>query len=212
MVNLADFSDTSSFVPCKRCAELLQEGDRFCRVCGQDQSDTDGAGDAGSVAEPERGTSTRGGAPLPMEADFADTLQPEAQRTIDRHVPTSAANEDVNIELGLVRPNAFGQMEVPGGGGPRYWAGSSVTTYRLAIGILAALVVLLAFALGRGLYPEKPSGAGRPPGEPASPLAQAPLPPKAPVVATPAPGIGAAEPKGEECSDALTALAMCPKR
>ena len=38
MVTLADFSDTASMVHCSRCGELLQEGDRFCRFCGQEQA------------------------------------------------------------------------------------------------------------------------------------------------------------------------------
>jgi len=37
MVTLADFSDTASMVNCSRCGQLLQEGDRFCRFCGQEQ-------------------------------------------------------------------------------------------------------------------------------------------------------------------------------
>jgi len=37
MVTLADFSDTASMVSCSRCGQLLQEGDRFCRFCGQEQ-------------------------------------------------------------------------------------------------------------------------------------------------------------------------------
>ena len=277
MVSLAEFSDTCFFVPCKRCAELLQEGDRFCRSCGKDQSDTDGAGDAESAAEPERGTSTRGGARSPIEMDFADTLQPEEQVTVGHPVPTSA-NEEVNPKIGLVRPDAFVQKEVLGGGGPRQWAGSSVSAYRLVIGIQAALVILLALALGHDLYLEKQSEAGRLQEFRAnvelmqSALSRGDLsaaeraldvldadyenhpdvqklrqafdrqvqlreqgqavkrdqlrdaalevskalglgePPKAPMVATPAPEIGVADSKEDECNEALAALAMCPKR
>ena len=41
MVILADFSDTQLQVTCKRCEQTLQEGDRFCRYCGQDQLEGD---------------------------------------------------------------------------------------------------------------------------------------------------------------------------
>lgn len=41
MVTLADFSDTASLMTCKRCGQLLEERDRFCRFCGQDQLDSD---------------------------------------------------------------------------------------------------------------------------------------------------------------------------
>src|SRR4030095_6441153 len=95
-VSLAEFSDTSSFSPCKRCSELRQEGDRFCRFCGEDQFDGEGADDADSDVGPARGTSIRGGAGSPIEADFADTVQPEEQVAIGHLVPTSAANEEVN--------------------------------------------------------------------------------------------------------------------
>jgi hypothetical protein len=37
MVNLADL-DTVFLVPCKHCAQLMQETERFCPFCGKDQS------------------------------------------------------------------------------------------------------------------------------------------------------------------------------
>jgi hypothetical protein len=49
-------------------------------------------------------------------------------------------------------------------------------------------------------------------GEPAAPPAPTPLPPEAPMVAIPAPGIGVADPQVKECDEALAALALCSRR
>lgn len=245
-MSLAEFSDTSCFLPCKRCAEFLQEGDRFCRFCGEDQLEADGAGGAESAAGPARGTSTR--ARSPFEMDFADTLQPDEEAAVGHLVPASAANEEANREIGPGWPNAFGQKGL--------LRGSSAKANPWAISILS-LGILLALALGHDLYLDKRranveqmqgalirgdlSAAGlelgaldqekqqgpaakREPlrntalevskalglGESAAAyLAEAPLPPKEPMVAALASEIGVADPKEFECSAALAALALC---
>lgn len=48
-------------------------------------------------------------------------------------------------------------------------------------------------------------------GEPAAPAAPAVSPPMPPMAAGPAPEMGVSEPKQDGCSEALAALAMCPK-
>jgi hypothetical protein len=282
MVNLAEL-DTSFLVPCRHCAALLQEWERFCPSCGKEQSVADDAGDARSAVEPGRGTSARGEALAPIAADSAILPWQEVREAIGHPVPKSAA-EEVNSEIGLVRPGAFWQKEVLAGRGSEHWAGSSVTRNRLLISIVAVLVLLaLALALDHAYLDKHKesdklrqfeanvaqvqsalsrgdlSAAGRllnvldadhadDPGvqalreafdrrvleqaakraqlrdaalkaskalgfdEPAAPPAQAPSPPKPPMVARPAPGIGVADPKGKECNETLVALALCPKR
>lgn len=137
MVNLADL-DSSFSVPCKHCAALLQKRERFCPFCGEDQFDTDGAVDARSTVEPERSTSAGGG----------------------NLVPTSAAKEEANSEIGIARPGALGQQEVLGGGGSGHRAGSSAIPNRWVIGIVAALV-LLVLALVHDIYLDKQSEASK---------------------------------------------------
>lgn len=146
MVNFADL-DTSFLVPCKHCAELLQEGERFCPSCGKDQTVTDDAGVARSDVEPERGTSAGSEALAPTAVEYALMPRQQTQAAFGHPVPTSAANEEVHSEGGVVRPGAFRQKEVPAGGGPEPGAGSSVTRSRLLIGIAALLVVLLLLAV-----------------------------------------------------------------
>jgi RNA polymerase subunit RPABC4/transcription elongation factor Spt4 len=136
MVNQADL-DSSLSVPCRHCAALLQKRERFCPFCGEDQFDSDGAVDARSAVEPERSTSAGGG----------------------NLVPTSAATEEANSEIGLARP-ALLQQEVLGGGGSGRRAGRSAIPNRWVIGIVAALV-LLVLALVHDIYLDKQSEAGK---------------------------------------------------
>lgn len=236
MVNLAEL-DTAFLVPCKHCAELLQEGERFCPTCGKDQSDANGAGITRLDAPPERGTSGAGAALAPIAVESTVMPRQEAQEALGHHIPASAAKEEFNSEIGRVRPSTFWQKEVLGGGGPEHWAARSVNPKLLMIGILATLVVLLLFAVvhdhfyldqqsepsalpefrANGRQGQRASsrgdlGAAEGVLEPAAPPAQAPLPPAAPMIAAPAPGIGVADPKEKECNATLAALALCPKR
>ncbi|RZL86045.1 MAG: hypothetical protein EOP82_31490 [Variovorax sp.] len=256
---LAEFSDTACFLPCKRCSELVQENDRFCRFCGVDQFDTDG--DAVPTVK----------ARSPIELDFAATLQPEEPAEVVQFAPMRAADEAVKPAVVLDRPNAFGQKRLLEDSRPGHRAGSSFVAFRLAIGMVS-VGVLLALALGPNLDLEKlratvgqmqsallrgdlrsdtfalgfldageafnrqipaPAQEEQPGqaaatrdrvrdatlevsmtlglGAPAARAAPVDVSPKAPMVATPAVEIGVVEPKQAECSEALAALAMCPK-
>lgn len=146
MDNLAD-QLSSPPVPCRHCAALLQEGDRFCRFCGTDQ-----------VVEPKRATFARGKALAPIEVDFADTVQPD-EEPMGNLIVMRATNDEGNPEIGLVRPGAVWQQETLGGGGTGHWAGSSLV--RLVIAIVATLAVLLAALLFDHFYLDKESDAGR---------------------------------------------------
>lgn len=154
--SLPEFSDTTCFVPCKRCSELLQEDDRFCRFCGVDQFDTDRF-NAEPVVGPPPDTSTvfAFGSP-PVDVDFADTLQPEEPTAIVLHRATMlAANEAAKPDCVMeLRTNTSGQRKVLEGSAPVQGTGSSMIAFRLAIGVLS-LGVLLALALGRNLDLEK---------------------------------------------------------
>ena len=151
MANLADL-DKAYLVPCKHCAEPMHEWELFCPFCGKDQTATEAAG-AKWLADPEPGPDPY--APGPAEEALAamavqSTAMPqqEAWVPIAHPNPTSAANEDVNAEVGLVRPGAIWQSEAPGGGGPEQAAGgNSSTRGRWLIGIGATLLVLLLLAL-----------------------------------------------------------------
>jgi hypothetical protein len=127
LVQIADFSDTQSLLPCKRCTELLQEGDRFCRYCGQDQLDSEAVELPGATAR----RSTFGGAKalVPWGADDATAAHGRAART---HPP---------------RP--------PDDDAPADWSTRSVAPSRLALGIAAGLLLLLAFVLVHDLYRER---------------------------------------------------------
>ncbi len=165
--------DTAYLVPCKHCAELMQEWDLFCPFCGKDQTVTDGVGDARSdvangvpqhVAEPEHGTSGGGGgvALAPIAVESAVMPQEEAQEAIGHPFSTIAAKEEIISEVGLVRPGAFWQKEVLRGGGAEHGAGSSVARNRWQIAIAAALVVLLLLAVVHDhFYLNEQSEAGK---------------------------------------------------
>jgi hypothetical protein len=148
MANLANPHSTSP-VTCKQCAALLQEGDRFCRFCGTDQT-------APAVAARSRSSSTR--ALAPIHVDFSDTIQPE-QESIGNLVLTRATNDGADSEIGLVRPGAFWQQEGVGARGPRDWAGSSVL--RLVVALVATVAVLAAALLVDHYYLDSESDAGR---------------------------------------------------
>jgi hypothetical protein len=150
MENLADPSPTSP-VPCKQCAALLQEGDRFCRFCGADQT-------LALVVGKRKSTGAKVRAPI--EVDFSDTIQPD-EDSIGNLVLMRATNDEVSSEIGLVRPGAFWQKEVLGGRGPRHWAGSSVVPIRLVIAIVSTLAVLVAALLFDHFYLSDESDAGR---------------------------------------------------
>ncbi|WP_286662504.1 zinc ribbon domain-containing protein [Variovorax flavidus] len=153
MENLAD-QPSSTPVSCKHCAALLQEGDRFCRFCGTDQTiQTASVRTAG--AKPARGRAL-----APIQVDFADTVQPE-EETVGSLVVTRATNDETNPEIGQVRPGAVWQQEATGGRGSRHWASNSVVSIRLVIAIMATLAVLVVALMFDHFYLDKESDAGR---------------------------------------------------
>ena len=125
MVTLADFSDTASLMTCKRCGQLLQEGDRFCRFCGQDQQDE--SLDAGGSMPPFIDVTQP-----PANGDPA--VAPAAQRAVRR-----AARLQERL-----RPNDDDAPER----GP----GGAVVPGRWAVGVAALVLVVLAIALLHDLY------------------------------------------------------------
>ena len=151
MENLAD-QHSSSPLSCRHCAAQLQEGDRFCRFCGAGQALLTVA-PATPGARPAKGKAL-----APIQVDFADTVQPE-EETVGSLIVTRAINDEMNPEIGLVRPGVVWQQEAVGGRGPRHWAGSSVV--RLVIAIVATLAVLVIALMFDHFYLDKESDAGR---------------------------------------------------
>ncbi|MDN8616673.1 hypothetical protein [Variovorax ginsengisoli] len=140
MANLADL-DPSFSVPCRRCAAMLQKGNRFCPFCFEDQLAPADTGDGEPPAVSGRGLSVAKEVPAPMVIDFRDTVQPEADEVIHIPGPTGTAGQEADAEIGMVRPGAFWQTEVLGGGGKSNWLTRFATPQRMVAGIALALVV-----------------------------------------------------------------------
>lgn len=81
--------DPSFSVPCRRCAELLQEGNRFCPFCFQDQL-APVAGNPEPVVERRVGLRAAAETSSPDGFDFMDTVQPDAQGVIQFPGPPGA--------------------------------------------------------------------------------------------------------------------------
>ena len=116
---------------------MLQKGNRFCPFCFEDQLapvDIDAAGDPPPPAAPGRGLSVAKEVPAPMVIDFRDTVQPEADEVIHIPGPTGVAGRDADAEIGMVRPGAFWQTEVLGGG-KASWLARFATPQRMVAGI-----------------------------------------------------------------------------
>src|SRR5687768_5159223 len=99
-----DFSDTQSLLPCKRCGELLQEGDRFCRYCGHDQLEPDV--DELFDAEPARTTFAAAKARSPLAAES----KPSQGRAGAR-----ALQADLEIKPDLAFPGVVWQRQADRG-------------------------------------------------------------------------------------------------
>lgn len=267
MANPADL-DPSTSVPCKRCAALLQAGEQVCPFCGEVQA-TRAAEDASAEGD----------------MDFADTVQPEDLQDVDK--PPAHAGTEVDSEIGMVRPGAIWPKEESPSRGKGLWAGSFAVPKRLAIGIVAACVLIaLGLMLGRSrldthdeaatvqgfkaqveqaqsalsrgdlgsaaqLLDVLDAGHADDPGvqnlrttldqrlqervkrqqlldaalkasralrldEVPAPTAEAPAPapapPQAPITAAPAPASGVTPADDKECSEALSALALCARK
>jgi len=163
MANLADL-DPSFSVPCRRCAAMLQKGNRFCPFCFEDQlapADAGEPADAAAPVESGRGLSVPKEVPPPMVIDFRDTVQPEADELIHIPGPTGKPEPDADAEIGMVRPGAFWQTEVLGGG-KAGWLARFATPQRLVAGIALALVVAGLAAVGlERIYVGGENEAGR---------------------------------------------------
>ena len=120
---------------------MLQKGNRFCPFCFEDQLAPADARDVAAPAEPGRGLSVAREMPGPMVIDFRDTVQPEGDEVIHIPGPTGAAGRDAEAEIGMVRPGAFWQTEVLGGGKAN-WLARLATPRRMVAGIALALVVV----------------------------------------------------------------------
>ena len=237
MVILADFSDTQFQMTCKRCEQTLQEGDRFCRYCGQDQLE----GDPSAVIDITQPASNGDG----------EAFEPlSAQHAARRH----AWREPVLLQDAAGPPDTTDSR--PGG---------AVAPSRWSMGLAAAVLLALAAALSYDLYvsskeestrqpdqgpaaardqtaaavvaPPAPAMRASPPAitpkAPTEPVAvaadrksaEAPAPdapavaaapapaPAAPPEPAPAPAARAAEAPGQgACPPALAALALCSNR
>ncbi|MDM0030524.1 hypothetical protein QTI33_00020 [Variovorax sp. J22P271] len=163
MANLADL-DPSFSVPCRRCAAMLQKGNRFCPFCFEDQlapADTGDADIGPPPATPGRGLSVAKEVPAPMVIDFRDTVQPEADEVIHIPGPTGTAEREADAEIGMVRPGAFWQTDVPGGG-KSSWLARFATPQRMVAGIALALVVAGLAVVGlERVYVSGENEAGR---------------------------------------------------
>jgi hypothetical protein len=221
---------------------LLQDWNRFCPVCFEDQFAPVGAGDARPPIEPRHGTAAANESLAPVAIDFTDTVQPDAQDIILIPGPTGAADVEADPEIGLVRPG-FWHTEMPEGDGKAPRAARLATTQRVAIGIASALVLAgLAFLGLKVLTADQ----AEEPGVQASKapvdtrvqeqaakreqLLDAPLktsrtlrldeaaapppsvPPEAPGAAGSAPATGTPAAQQKACSEALAALALCQQK
>jgi hypothetical protein len=125
MVTLADFSDTASLMTCKHCGQLLQEGDRFCRFCGQDQQDE--SMDAGGAMPP-----------------FIDVTQPPANGD------PALAPADARAARRAARLRE--RLRTGDDDAPERGPGGAVVPGRWAVSIAAVVLVVLAVALLHDLY------------------------------------------------------------
>ncbi|MBS0343323.1 MAG: hypothetical protein JSS56_22700 [Proteobacteria bacterium] len=133
MVILADFSDTQFLMTCKRCEQTLQEGDRFCRYCGQDQLE----GDPSAVID------------ITQPASNGDAVAPEA-------LPTQrSARRDAWRQGASTTDDA--QHDAASDGRP----GGSVAPRRWLVGLAFAVVLGLAAVLLYELYLGRQEEAAR---------------------------------------------------
>ena len=143
---------------------MLQKGNRFCPFCFEDQLapvDIDAAGDPPPPAAPGRGLSVAKEVPAPMVIDFRDTVQPEADEVIHIPGPTGSPALEADAEIGMVRPGAFWQTEVLGGG-KRNRLARFATPQRMVAGIALALVVAGLAVVGfERVYVDGENEAGR---------------------------------------------------
>ena len=194
--------DTSFLVPCKHCADLIQEGERFCPTCGKDQtiavetkSPQSAFEDAFGKAPSVSGFDTGVGMVRPDTLWRAESLRGAAQppwreRTepSKRWLLGSAAALAVVLVLALV-----------------YYAFFARPAERVGAGVFGPLRDV------SGKLDQAPAAVLRSADAPAassSPDAGSARPPS-PAAATPPRPV---EPIDKACNDAMAALALCRPR
>lgn len=238
MVILADFSDTQLEVTCKRCEHTLQEGDRFCRYCGQDQLE----GDPSAVIDITQPASNGDGmASDPFPAKRAARRQPRREPVLLQDAPGPAGTPDSEPGRAVARSRwsmglaAVVLLALAGvlsydwyvsGRQERTPQASQASQASQEAGGVARVeekaAPRKAAEPAPALAETKPAGAPAP-GAPAAATA-APPPAPAPIArtapelpapppATSTPSAPAAEtPSQGACPPALAAMALCPNR
>ena len=149
--------DPSFSVPCRRCAGLLQEWNRFCPFCLEDQFapvDTDVA----TTMRPKRADSAPGQSNGNTGLDFIDTLHPFAAEVVDLSdaaVKASIArtNARTDAEMSLAHTSDYWQTEVLGLGSKRHWAARWASGERvLGLALTLALLAVVFFGLKHGYF------------------------------------------------------------
>lgn len=141
---------------------MLQKGNRFCPFCFEDQFATVDTDDARPPVQRGRGLSVAAQAPAPVLIDFSDTAQPDAEEVIHIPGPTGATLEEADPGIGLVRPGAFGHMEVLVGGDTAQGAARLTTPRRVVIGIAGVLVLIALVLMGLGHFGDRNEAGGLP--------------------------------------------------
>lgn len=143
--------DPSFSVPCKRCAGLLQEWNRFCPFCLEDQFspvDGDAETDAAAATESARHRSASSKEKDSIGLEFADTVHPGAAEVIPISGPAGKApNAKGDTGISLAQPSDYWQTEVLGVGGKTDWM-ARISPKNLKAGIALALVVMAVAFLG----------------------------------------------------------------
>ena len=145
--------DPSFSVPCKRCAGLLQEWNRFCPFCLEDQFspvDGDAETDAAAATESARHISASSKENESTGLEFADTVHPGAAEVIPFFgTAGKAPNANGNTGISRAQPSDYWQTEVLGVGGRTDWM-ARLSPKNLKAGIALALAVMAVAFLGSG--------------------------------------------------------------
>ena len=161
---MASLAKNDLSAPCRRCAETLQEWERFCPFCGEDQAATIDADHAGSRSQHTAEVPVADETFAPMVLDFANTVQPDAEEIIELPEPIDV---DTAADVGLVQTGAaqpadqfVDREEAPPA--PRSLAPRRKAA--IAIGIVLTLIVgqLTYLTLERGYLDSKAGTGGLP--------------------------------------------------
>jgi len=145
---MASLAQTDLSAPCRRCAETLQEWERFCPFCGEDQqAATADAGGAVPRTERKAQVPAADETFAPLVLDFANTVQPDAEEITELPDPIdvgTAAHEGTAPTTAPQAADPFGVHGAQARRPPR-----SVTPRRMAA---VAIGVVLALILGQLAY------------------------------------------------------------